>query len=278
MLPIIMADGSKRIIPESDKMDLAVSVLENFFTCNIENQSCSALSDNLMFHHTEMLTHFRRCFLGKGPMFPICPEKRCIEMLYKHCIERRVVVMKTIRLPMTLMERLLNRFPNLRVIHLVRDPRATLNSEIMAGHGQWKSIDSISMEFCDRVHEDIISAIELSKKFKNRILRIRYEDLIFNPFSTTRRMYNFGRLNYTGRTEDFLRLNIYGESDDDEFLTDKYEKTGPERSRRWRSFVTFSNAEIIDHNCAAVYKHLGYKTVQNEETYNNISNNLFKSI
>lgn len=183
--------------------------------------------------------------------------------------------MKTIRLPMQSMESFLARYPNLQVIHLVRDPRATMNSEIEAGNGQWRAIESISAEFCQNVLDDIISASELSKKFKNRIMRVRYEDIVFNPFPTTRKMYAFGRLKYTAHTDDFLSVEIYGENIE-KFMTSKYKQTGIKRSSQWRKVVSFSNAGIIDRNCEALYQYLGYRAVQNQELYNNVSYNLFE--
>ena len=57
----------------------------------------------------------------------------CTRILRKECLKSKVRIIKTIRTRLTWLVDILEEFPNLKIVHLVRDPRAVVNSLIRVG-------------------------------------------------------------------------------------------------------------------------------------------------
>jgi len=103
----------------------------------------------------------------------------CLPALIDKCQRSSVVAVKVIRFHIKLVEVLLNADPDLRVIHLVRDPRGMLQS--------WKEVSvprltneglRISANIaCQRMLADVVTRLRLETKFPGRIMLVRYEDL-----------------------------------------------------------------------------------------------------
>ena len=67
-------------------------------------------------------------------------ERNCVSKLKKDCSTRRLRAVKTVRATMDSMEPLLQKFPNFRIIHMTRDPRAVALSRSEfdnSGRGQF---------------------------------------------------------------------------------------------------------------------------------------------
>ena len=129
-------------------------------------------------------------------------DRNCVEVLRKVISDRRLRATKVVRATMDSMRPLLLALPNLRVIHLVRDPRAVALSRIRfgeSGRGAYtlsiqKSESYVVAEaslYCHHVTADIRSRLVLEHEFPGRILLIRYEDVIANPEQTFRDIYEF---------------------------------------------------------------------------------------
>jgi len=129
----------------------------------------------------------------------------CTEVLRKVITSRRLRATKVVRATMDSMGPLLRLLPTLRVIHLVRDPRAVALSRINfgeSGRGMYtvytqriqKSTSGIVAEaslYCNHVTADIRSRLALERKFPGRILTVRYEDVVSNPEQRFRDIYKF---------------------------------------------------------------------------------------
>jgi len=129
-------------------------------------------------------------------------DTNCTAMLRKAIASHRLRVTKVVRATMNSMEPLLRALPTLRVIHLVRDPRAVAVSRIRFGKSSCgaytdrirKSESGIVAEaslYCHHVTADIRSRLALEREFPGRILSVRYEDVVANPEQRFRDIYEF---------------------------------------------------------------------------------------
>jgi len=157
------------------------------------NVAAAGVTDRIAQNFHNYHSCFQRCRLRV--------DAHCTEVLWKMITDRRLRVTKVVRATMDSMRPLLRALPNLRVIHLVRDPRAVALSRIRyddSARGAYaiqirKSEPQVVAEaslYCHHVTADIRSRMALESEFPGRILSVRYEDVVANPEQRFRDIYN----------------------------------------------------------------------------------------
>lgn len=171
--------------------------------------------------------------------------------------------MKVVRVRLALAERLItNRKLNVKLILLVRDPRATIQSR---KHREWcpgqPDCDNSAI-LCNDMVSDYDAAIEFTKKYPDKFKAIRYEDLSLEPFKMTKKILEFFGLPFDPAVEEFLdshtRADIGGVSS-----TFRDSKTAP---FHWMRDLTFDEIEQIQLNCAKAMDLWGYMEADDEES------------
>jgi len=125
----------------------------------------------------------------------------CTEMLRKAIAGHRLRATKLVRATMASMRPLLRALPTLRIMHLVRDPRAVVLSrsrldasmrgiytERMFKKSGSRLVPEASL-YCNHVTADIRSRLALEREFPGRIMWMRYEDVVDNPEQRFRDLY-----------------------------------------------------------------------------------------
>ncbi|XP_071549855.1 carbohydrate sulfotransferase 3-like [Panulirus ornatus] len=103
------------------------------------------------------------------------------------CLTSPVRIIKVIRTRLSWMEDLLtNPLLNVKLIHLARDPRASLTSI-----RRFKNWNKNPYDRCVGLEEDFKAYDELSFRYPSKVLQIHYEDLCLNPQDSTSSVYNF---------------------------------------------------------------------------------------
>ena len=193
----------------------------------------------------------------------------CTEMLREAITGHRLRATKVIRATMNSMGPLLRSLPTLRVIHLVRDPRAVALSRILfdkSGRGMYTEnswaldaslrlggsgrqnhtqnpesyvIQEASL-YCHHVTADIRSRLALEREFPGRILPVRYEDVVANPEQGFRDIYKFIDEPMPNTTFDTMQ---------------KRAKKGQARhvSTRWQKSLSFTEGFTIARRCAEFF-------------------------
>ena len=130
-------------------------------------------------------------------------DRTCTHELRKAIVGRRLRATKVVRATMESMEPLLKALPALRIIHLVRDPRAVGLSRIKFGasgcgwytqrlsESSGSRIVAEASLYCHHVTADIRSRLALEREFPGRIKSVRYEDVVANPEQSFRDIYTF---------------------------------------------------------------------------------------
>jgi len=179
-------------------------------------------------------------------------DANCTELLRKAITDRRLRACKLIRATMDSIGPLLRTLPTLRVIHLVRDPRAVALSRILydnSGHGAYtisirKPESPIVAEaslYCHHVTADIRSRLALEREFPGRILPVNYEDVVANPGQRFRDVYKL--LNEPVPHATLEEMQKKAKSGQAKNLTTK-----------WQSKLTYLEAVTIERRCAEFYR------------------------
>ncbi|XP_026220941.1 carbohydrate sulfotransferase 6-like [Anabas testudineus] len=170
---------------------------------------------------------------------------------------------------------------DLRIIHLVRDPRAVMRSReesakafesdnavvldqrnVPAGEVQYQ----VLQEIC-RSHMRIERAILKPPPFLNgRYKMVRYEDLVHNPLGEIFSMYEFVGLEMTRQMEDWIYNVTHGKgkgSKKDAFKI--ISRNAVEVSQAWRTMLPYSKVKRIQEVCKEAMSLLGYKMVHSEK-------------
>ncbi|XP_037087934.1 carbohydrate sulfotransferase 3-like [Pollicipes pollicipes] len=115
-----------------------------------------------------------------------CASRRFLEAA---CAMHPVRIAKTVRMRMRYLEPLLREEPRLRVVLLVRDPRAVVRSRrrIAWCQNQCASISSL----CAWQEESLLEVQQLERQFPGQLLTVRYEELAQSVAHGARRLFAF---------------------------------------------------------------------------------------
>lgn len=184
--------------------------------------------------------------------------RECLPMAIDMCKKAKYRIFKFIRLPMRVVKSVFDIYPRLQVVHLIRDPRGSLSSQIKVNNSTWDQIGSMSQNFCERVADDINSTLQLNSFHPDRAKMLLYENLAESPLKTADKLYNFTRMpHYQYMTKYITRLTMGGRKSRNNFGSIRENST--KSAYKWRDYIKFEYVETIDKHCASVYDFIGYQ-------------------
>ncbi|XP_060784489.1 carbohydrate sulfotransferase 6 isoform X2 [Neoarius graeffei] len=170
---------------------------------------------------------------------------------------------------------------DLRILHLVRDPRAVFQSRQLAAAAlqkdssivlDWKAATPDSMlnvmkEIC-RSHVRIYdTAVRKAPDFlQGRYKLLRYEDVVRNPLAEVQRVYDFVGLKMTEPLREWIHHITHGKGKgarSEAFAITKRNAT--EVSQAWRTGLTHIKVQQVQEVCRSAMSLLGYRLVNSEE-------------
>nr|XP_003472156.2 carbohydrate sulfotransferase 6 [Cavia porcellus] len=211
---------------------------------------------------------------------PLCA-RRPFSLVQEACRSYSHVVLKEVRFfnLQVLYPLLTDPLLNLRIVHLVRDPRAVLRSReltakalardngiVLGTNGTWVEADPrlrVVSEVC-RSHVRIAEAA-LSKPppfLRGRYLLVRFEDLAQNPLPQIRALYAFAGLNLTPQLEAWILNITHGVGTGaprEAFKTTSRDALNV--SQAWRHALPFSKIRRVQKLCAGALRLLRYRPV-----------------
>ncbi len=133
----------------------------------------------------------------------------CIQIMEETCKKAPFRATKTVRATMDVVPYLLEKNPNLRVIHLIRDPRAVMvsRSEFYDTGRSIYSQGDISKEakvFCQSIARDVGLRKELEKKYPGAIMEVVYDGFVQDPVTYTKKFYEFLEVPYKDEVHDWV--------------------------------------------------------------------------
>lgn len=172
---------------------------------------------------------------------------------------------------------------NLRIVHLVRDPRAVLRSReqtakalardngiVLGTNGTWVEADPglrVVREVC-RSHVRIAeAALRKPPPFlRDRYRLVRFEDLARAPLPEIRALYAFAGLSLTPQLETWINNITHGAGRGERHEAFKItSRNALNVSQAWRHTLPFAKIRRVQELCASALQLLGYRPVFSDE-------------
>ncbi|XP_074078979.1 carbohydrate sulfotransferase 6 [Macrotis lagotis] len=172
---------------------------------------------------------------------------------------------------------------DLRIVHLVRDPRAVLRSReraakalardngiVLGTNGSWVEADPglrVVREVCRGQARIAEAALRRPPAFlRGRYRLVRFEDVARAPRAEIRALYAFAGLRATPRLEAWVHNLTHGAGPGrprDAFQTTSRDALNV--SQAWRHALPFAKIRRVQELCAGALRLLGYRPVASEE-------------
>lgn len=227
-----------------------------------------------------------------------CP-KKCgalnLTLASMSCLSKGHIAIKTVRVPEVGDLRTLTEDPrlDLKIIHLVRDPRAILASRIVAFTDQfraWKIWNSTGRQpryvdltqitsTCKDMTASVQTSLQRPAWLRGRYLLVRYEDLAFNPKDKAAEIYRFVGLEMEDRVQGWISKNTKSNVSSQSDWNYRYSTTRDSRAtaESWRLRLSFDIVRTVQSLCNDTLALLGYKQVHSMAELRNLSYSLVEN-
>ncbi|XP_063791823.1 carbohydrate sulfotransferase 4-like [Pseudophryne corroboree] len=204
-------------------------------------------------------------------------EKAC--RMYSH------VVMKTVRVLdlSVLLPLFQDPALDLRILHLVRDPRAVASSRkyfslsvenliVLKGINKDNKVttDQVMMKICNAQVSINQVAKAVGHLLPRRYMLIRYEDLVREPIFNVKQMYDFADLKLNDKLEGWI-YNITHDKAKPKGRFMSFSKQSAKVAQKWRTVMDFQKVKEIEQNCKAAMDLFGYLPVHSINDLKNMS-------
>ncbi|XP_056397124.1 carbohydrate sulfotransferase 6-like isoform X2 [Hyla sarda] len=178
---------------------------------------------------------------------------------------------------------------NLRIIHLVRDPRAVAlsrkgfpltieDSILLKNEGVPKNKNLIISQVMRKVCNAQVVINKLARTDKSldgRYMVLRHEDLARNPLESITQMYNFSKLQLTEDMKQWMYNITHTEIKGlEQFMT--FSKNSFKVITRWRTGADFNLVNQIQQMCKGAMKAFGYLPVKTKKEQENMAVEVIK--
>ena len=230
------------ITPEIQK--ILISWYKNMYRMQLNQAKTRTLSGHLRNFCSSMLAQ---------------KAKGCVTMLTQNCTRMSLRAVKTVRFQMNSVPTLLSTVPDMKVVHLIRNPRGILLSAKRQIQGsdnqepiQWSNALSMqSTQLCKRLLLDIRARRAFESRNPDNFYQVLYEDLAMEPKHSIDILYQF--LNVTAPE------NLYSWVDDNmESLDTGANKETGKNSFAWKIDLNKAVNPGEDSVCSQLYDELGY--------------------
>lgn len=264
---------------------------QHFFTldsvCHTINGTCRkqkgrqenidhVLNDLAKFYNCDLfrvpITYFR--FSNKSStmlQFDKCrhynTQYKCLLEFQEKC-KKSIRMIKTIRMNMDVAERLMEEFPSLKVIHLIRDPRGSYQSR---RNGYFlrdqNNLSAITKSNCDTLHSDLKTGFRLHEMYPGRIKTLLYEQVAEAPLKASRSIFRFLGLTEPANFDSWLVNHTRAGYSNGYY--DTVRRNSKTTASLWRKYINLNVVKSYDNSCKEVYDILGLNTFDKYTTLHN---------
>ncbi|XP_018419674.1 PREDICTED: carbohydrate sulfotransferase 4-like [Nanorana parkeri] len=208
-----------------------------------------------------------------------------LDKMAEACTKYSHVVMKTVRILNLSVLLPLFRDPalDLRIIHLVRDPRAVVASRkhfglgiedrIVLNGGNQKNkitVNQAMAKICNAqvAINKLAAAVGLS--LRGRYMLIRHEDLALEPVKNAKEVYKFAGLKMSENLKWWIHNITHSEDIQKRgFMT--FSRQSSQVVQKWRMTMAFKAVKEIEQVCGDAMENFGYLPVKSEKDQKNMT-------
>lgn len=228
-------------------------MLMYWFDCKFSQLNMGDLKHPNLVHHSKVTRKYFSCIRHSALGF-------CIKMLESVCLPQAVRIAKVVRLRMNALVHLLVRNKDLKVIYIIRDPRAMIQSLVTNKLLARKNVSDYAYKLCQDIMLDLRATSILKQHFAANLFVLKYEALFRDPIKSFKMVFNFTNLPFSQRADRFIRHHLMQQSKaypGNPWLT----RTGDgyKIANQWRFSVTQNDLNLVDNACLETYRLLGYK-------------------
>lgn len=190
------------------------------------------------------------------------PIEKCLPLLTYKCREANLRLAKFIRMSMEMAGKLLKSNRDIRVIHLLRDPRAMMDSQLRKNDMNVNVFQTFKWRtryMCSRMQKDLSFSAQLKIQYPDRIFTLRYEDLVDDPLKTGQRIFDFIEIPFSSNDKQFILSTSI-----DTKLNATY------RANIWRDHISQRHLDVVNTYCKNLYKKLGYVSFNSVDSVRNL--------
>lgn len=220
------------------------------------------------------------CFNRTDPLlsrrFKIHPEytpwnmkfRKCLLELRHTCLQSKFRVIKTIRATMTETLDTLKHIEDSKILHLVRDPRPTIDSKRNRGMCTKARGGMVycARAHCKRLRDDTILRQQAEIAEPNRFRVVFYEDVATRPLKTAKYMYDFIGLRFTDEIADYVYNVTLGEDKtgcrvcQQQWQIGKSNASSESHVTDWKQNMKPNHIRLTQIVCKDVMKMYGYES------------------
>ena len=205
------------------------------------------------------------CYRAKSKYKPLKYVLDNITKLEQLCNSKKHIAIKTIRVEDInyLKDIVEDASLNVKIIHLVRDPRAVFLSRENVADKHPKNISNS----CPRLKRNLEFWLDTPNWLQNKYLLVRYEDLAEKPLLVAARIYKFLNISMPLSVKLWIKQN----TDHDEGGKFSHTRDSRNAATKWRTNLSFQKVQYVQSRCHSVMDLLGYNQVKTPESLKNLN-------
>ncbi|KAJ0067161.1 hypothetical protein NL108_012823 [Boleophthalmus pectinirostris] len=224
-----------------------------------------------------------------------CKSRRCgplnLTLASESCLSKQHHAIKTVRVRQLDSLQSLVEDPRLdiRIIQLVRDPRAILASRMVAFSSKYQTWKTWALDGqvpeddeevkrlkgnCDHIRMSAEVGLSQPHWLRGRYMLVRYEDIARFPMEKAQEMYRFTGIPFTDKARDWIVRNTQTTQGTSGIYSTQ--KNSSEQAEKWRFNIPFTLAQAVQRVCGPTMTLFGYKFVHDEKTLVNKSISLLE--
>ncbi|XP_033112265.1 carbohydrate sulfotransferase 1-like [Anneissia japonica] len=273
---------------EKVKQDETTEVLEAMYKCDFEN---SLLSEWIKQTNIDVLHR-----VSSNALIELCPKEitqgadpgPCTRRIYKQCPDLTpenvthackkypYKFFKVIKLTdIKFLEEVVVKH-NVKIIHLVRDPRGIHFSRQNSYDVRYTVNNNLFGMYwtCRHVSEIVNLTDRGTKWLQGNYKRIRFEDLSMQPLQTSIQIYDFLKIPFTGKIKQWIVENTMKKNQTKttkKKCNHKLNKKSSDVAHAWRLNSNLTTVLEIQNICTQAMQSLGYLKVNTEQELRDIS-------